>query len=233
MLHGDGLSKSFGSVRVLTDIDITLESGELVALLGASGAGKSTLLRILSMIDTPDAGKVVLDGQDPGPTPWPDVTVVFQDLFLWPHLSNRENIELPLRARRLADSAAKVERVIEALELGSFIGRYPNQVSRGQRQAVAIARAIALSPRYLLLDEVTASLDVTRAARLAVLLRELTTAGTGILIITHQLVFARSWADRVVFLDGGRIGEQGLSAILDSPKSPSLREFVATLSRVS
>lgn len=242
MLVGTNLTKSFRQVKVLDRLTVTVNTGAITALLGPTGAGKTTLLRALAMIDPPDGGSVAVDARVfkfPGAAGgsltglYPAIGIVFQDLFLWPHLTNRENILLPLRLNKYVDALLRLDAVVEELNLGSFLDRYPNEVSRGQRQAVAIARTLALTPKYVLMDEITASLDVNRSARLANTLRHHADRGAGVMIITHQLTFARTTADRIVFMNEGRIAEEGPSAQLDEPLTASLREFVSLISRVA
>jgi ABC-type polar amino acid transport system ATPase subunit len=241
MLVGSNLSKSFGPTSVLDRLSITVEPGVVTALLGPTGAGKTTLLRALAMIDPPDGGSVEVDEavfQFPSALPviagpWPAIGVVFQDLFLWPHLTNRENILLPLRLNKFSDAVDRLSAMVNELDLVAFLDRYPNEVSRGQRQAVAIARALVLKPRYLLLDEITASLDIGRAARLADTLRLHAEQGAGVMIITHQLAFARASTDRIAFMHRGRILEEGPPSLLDSPGTEALRAFVKLISRVA
>lgn len=241
MLIGSALSKSFGHTKVLDRLSITVEPGRITALLGRTGVGKTTLLRALAMIDPPNSGAVGVDEvvfQFPREAttivgPWPSVTVVFQDLFLWPHLTNRNNILHPLKLNKFGDAVDRLDVLAGELDLVDFLDRYPNEVSRGQRQAVAIARALALRPKYILLDEVTASLDIGRAARLADTLRLRANQGMGVMIITHQLAFARTSADRIAFMHDGAIVEEGPSSLLDFPGTESLRAFVSLISRVA
>lgn len=240
MLTGRNIHKSFGSVEVLRGIDLTIAPGTITAVLGPSGSGKTTLLKALALLEPPDKGEVKIDENvyefpatwsEPEPSPWPKVTVVFQDLFLWPHLSNRQNILLPARLRPGNNADGDLPQLIDQLRLAEFIDRHPNQVSRGQRQVIAIARAIALKPKYLLLDEITSSLDLERAGALTEVLRSLAAEGVGILVITHQLGFAKNVARRVAFLDTGTIIEEGDSSIVESPNSERLRSFIGLIKK--
>lgn len=241
MLIGRNVTKSFGRTKVLDALTITITPGTITALLGATGVGKTTLLRALAMIDPPQAGTVQIDDESfDFPVlphvpirPWPTVGVVFQDLFLWPHLTNRDNIMLPLKLNKVRDAAERFDEITHELALATFLDRYPNEVSRGQRQAVAIARSLALKPRYVLMDEVTASLDITRAARLAQTLRLRAEQGAGIMIITHQLPFARTQCDRIAYMHDGSVIEEGPPSDLDSPRTRELQAFVQLISSVA
>jgi ABC-type polar amino acid transport system ATPase subunit len=222
---------------VLDRIDITIYPSKITALMGPSGAGKTTLLRALSLVEPPDSGAVSINDivykypltQEVVPHPWPMVTVVFQDLFLWPHVTNGENILLGCRKRFGSKANKKVSQLADQLGFTGLLDRFPNQISRGQRQLIAIARALALEPAYLLLDEVSASLDLAKVSRVTDVLRDRARQGTGILSITHQIGFARHSADRFVYLDGGQIREDGDVTQIDSPKSS---EFAAYLELV-
>jgi ABC-type polar amino acid transport system ATPase subunit len=176
MLSGKNIEKVFGNARVLENIDIEVSPGTVTALIGPSGAGKSTLIRALSLVDPPSRGEIVIDGTshlypkrggDNSPSPWPDVTVVFQQLFLWPHLTLKQNIELPLCQRRQTLSQGYANELAEFFGLKECIDRLPYEVSIGQRQRGAIVRALALRPKYLFLDEVTSALDVEQVGKLA------------------------------------------------------------------
>ena len=197
MLSVKGLSKSYNNKTLFSDIDISVKPETISFMLGPSGVGKTTLLKILAALEESDTGDVTVDSNGRGALSaqqssfWPEVTMVFQQLFLWPHLTLRENILLPILKRRgEVDRKNTLEELIEALGMSEFIDRYPNQVSGGQRQRAAIARAVALEPRYLLLDEVTSALDVHQREKLQQLLKRLLQRGTGILAITHSLSFA-------------------------------------------
>jgi len=220
---------------VLLCKEFVLNRSEILAVIGPTGSGKSTLLRSLALIDAPDEGLIAVDDRtfnfpdtalvNPAP-PWPDVTVVFQDLFLWPHWTVEKNIGFPA-AKRLGPTWRTATKDI-AKDVGIFgiLKRYPNEISRGQRQLVAIARAIALKPHYLLLDEVTASLDIQKIEVVAKLLEGIRQSGTGILLISHQLSLVRSAADRYVFVDQGRVTSSDCMARLDSSEFRQVKEFL-------
>ena len=196
MLNVKGLSKSYNNETLFSNLDISIKPGTISFVLGPSGAGKTTLLRLLAALEEPDTGDVTVSSNGRALSAqqtsfWPEVTMVFQQLFLWPHLTLRENILLPILKRRGAiDRKNTLDDLIGALSMTEFIDRYPNQVSGGQRQRAAIARAVALEPKYLLLDEVTSALDIHQREKLQHLLKELLGRGTGILAITHSLSFA-------------------------------------------
>ncbi len=236
MLKGTQIRKSLGGEVILKGLDIEVERGKIVAIIGPSGAGKSTLLRALSMLDPPSTGHVMVDDlyfEFPAkngthhPPPWPSVTVVFQQLFLWPHLTLRENILLPVK-HTLDDATNQYYRqLIDMLDLHAFIDRHPNSASIGQRQRVALARALMLRPNYLLLDEITSSLDVEQISAVLGHLQDLRNDGMGILIVTHLLGFARNAADEVAFLEDGRILESAGPELLDQPKNDRVRKFLS------
>jgi ABC-type polar amino acid transport system ATPase subunit len=236
MLVGRNLSKTFGSLQAVDGIDLELAPGTILSLIGPSGSGKSTLVRALSLVDPPTRGEVIIDNicysypqqnRQISPFPWPHVTVVFQQLFLWPHLTLRENIELPASYLHLPGIPRRIKDLVKFFELESCLARFPHQVSVGQRQRAAIIRALGLHPKYLLLDEVTAALDVEQTFKLAQCLREEREKGCGILVVSHFLGFVRMVADHFLFIDDGRAIEQGPVAALDSPQSDRVRKFIA------
>ncbi len=242
MLTATNITKSFAGRGVLNGVSAAIAPGEIVALLGPSGSGKTTLLRALALIEPPDSGRITLHDRRwdfPWPKrekragPWPKVTVVFQELFLWPHLSLRENILLPARNVGHQNIEAELAEVVEALDLSGFIDRFPNEASLGQRQRIALARAALLKPDYLLLDEVTSALDIEQVHNILTFLPTLKAKGIGMLLITHHINFARRAADQILFLDGGRIVEAGPSHLLDRPQTPRLQQFLSMISAAS
>lgn len=234
MLKASGIHKSFGEQHILKGVNVDITPGTITCMIGPSGCGKTTLLRALTMLDYPDSGHIEIDSEDYGfplprarrPAPWPRVTAVFQSLFLWPHLTLRENIMLPARNCN-ADAEKDIEGLITLFEMEHFIDNYPNQASVGQRQRVAVARALILNPRYLFLDEITSALDIEQSARILTKLEHLKERGIGVFMITHAMGFARRAADEVIFMEGGKIVEQGLPKILDKPKSERLLSFLS------
>lgn len=216
MLTASGICKSRNGRILLSDISITLRSGSLVALMGPSGSGKSTFLRILAAIDKPDRGTITIDGKavyamSRGFTKedvWPTICMVFQDIILWPHLTAMENILVALRSKRLKEELSFISELMERLEVDHLRDRYPVRMSRGEQQRVAIVRALAVRPRYLLLDEATASLDINHATAVAQMLKGCASEGLAILAATHQEEFANELGpDRMRLLDGRLVME--------------------------
>ena len=242
MLVGNNIRKSLGGKEILHGVNITVEPGTITALIGPSGGGKTTLLRALSLLDAPDSGTVCVDdsvntfpiahGCKVAP-PWPRLTVVFQQLFLWPHLTLRENILLPVQNRRQKGDQDYLHELTELFGMQEFIGRFPNEVSLGQRQRAALARALVLDPAYILLDEITSSLDVEQVGAILAHLQTLRDRGIGILIITHLLGFARRASDRLIFLDDGVVLEAGGREILDAPRHERVQRFLSMVESAS
>jgi polar amino acid transport system ATP-binding protein len=242
VLTGTNLCKSYDGLQVLNVDRVVVEPGKITTLIGPSGSGKTSLLRALALLDPPDSGAVTIDEltyrfphieeTEPVP-PWPRVTLVFQQLFLWPHLTLRQNITLPLRLRERREDGHLLDELIEQFEMGGFIDRYPNRTSLGQRQRAALARALVLQPRYILLDEITSSLDVEQIAVILNHLLALRGRGIGILLVTHLIGFARRAADHVVFLDRGAVLEADGPALLDSPRHERVRQFLSVAATAS
>jgi len=237
VLEAEGLVKRFGSNAVLSGIDLAVAEHEVVALIGASGSGKSTLLRCVSLLEELDDGTVRLDGEDiTDPRADADRVrsrfgVVFQAFNLFPHLSVLENVTL---APRVVHGVSRVEAEERARSLLDRVGlsakakEYPDRLSGGQQQRVAIVRALANEPRMLLLDEITSALDPELVGEVLRLVRELKDEGVTILMATHEMGFARQVADRVVFLDDGRLVEQGPpEVVLVDPRQARTRQFLA------
>ncbi|GAA2666890.1 MULTISPECIES: amino acid ABC transporter ATP-binding protein [Actinosynnema] len=228
--------KEYGGRRVLDGIDLDVAEHEVVTLIGSSGSGKSTLLRCANLLEDLDDGQVLLDGEDVSdPRVDADVArrrmgVVFQAYNLFPHMSVLDNVTLASRVVHGAPRAQAEERARELLArvgLADRAGSYPDRLSGGQQQRVAIARALAHGPRLLLLDEITSALDPELVGEVLGLVRELAAQGTTILMATHEMGFARQVADRVCFLDGGRLLESGPPAqVLGEPEHERTRLFL-------
>ena len=242
MLTANNITKSFGDQQILRGINLSIEKGKICALIGPSGSGKTTLLKVLAFLEQPDSGSVSLDNltyqfplskSQKIETPWPKVTVVFQQLFLWPHLTLLQNITLPLSAQGRDDNPARLQELLNVFDMNHFVSRYPNEASLGQRQRAALVRALLLEPEYLLLDEITSSLDIEQTAIILSQLKKLSSQGIGILIITHLLQFAQDAADKVAFMAGGQILEEGEAGLLTHPKSERLSQFLSVVKAVS
>ena len=234
------LSKSFGALEVLKDIDLQVAHSEMVFVLGRSGSGKSTMLRCCNRLEEPDRGEILLEGQ---PVTGAGVNLdkirrrigmVFQAFNLYPHLDARRNVTLALRKVLKLPRAEADARAAEALAqvgLADKAGNYPAELSGGQQQRVAIARAIALEPAVMLFDEPTSALDPELVGDVLAVMRELKSSGMTMLVVSHEMGFAREAADRVVFMAGGRIVEQGPpEQLFGSPQHESTRAFLARYS---
>ncbi|WP_043424146.1 amino acid ABC transporter ATP-binding protein [Arthrobacter sp. 135MFCol5.1] len=242
-----GLRKSYGPLQVLNDISLEVRRGEVVCILGPSGSGKSTLLRCINHLETFDSGLLEVDGQFVGyrregmrlhersrkdvARQRSRVGMVFQRFNLFPHLTVLENVCLgPLIVRKVKQKAAE-DRARELLDRVGLAGRvdfYPAQLSGGQQQRVAIARALALDPMLMLFDEPTSALDTELVAEVLSVMRELADSGMTMIVVTHEIKFARDVADRIVFMDEGKVIEQGPPAeILSAPKEERTRSFLA------
>lgn len=241
MISMEHAVKSLGGSRVLHDVTLSVDAGQALAIVGANGSSKSVALRAMSLIDPPDKGIVRCgeteyrfsgaNGQDPLPRPWPTVTLVFQQLFLWPHMTMRENILLG--ARRVHEDPVEIlEGLASDLEIEDVLERYPNQASGGQRQRVAIARAIALRPSFIFLDEPTGAQDINHTRLILGVLQRMKSEGTGIVFVTHQLGFAAALADEVAFLSKGHMIERGAPHILRDPETSHMREFISYMELV-
>jgi len=218
MLSGTKLTKIYNGREVLKGVSIKIEPGKITSLIGPSGSGKTTLLRVLSMLDLPESGSISFNNEEYQFTlkdksiipPWPKISVVFQQLFIWPHLTLRKNIELPLELRGILEENKKyLNELYQMFKMEEFIDRFPNEASLGQRQRVALVRSLALKPEYLLLDEITSSLDVEQSEIILSHLATVKKQGVGIIMVAHDINFALSNADTVCFLENGKIIKQG------------------------
>ncbi|MEU3822816.1 amino acid ABC transporter ATP-binding protein [Streptomyces sp. NPDC030392] len=231
-----GLRKSFGAHEVLRGIDLEVARGEVVCVIGPSGSGKSTLLRCVNLLEEPSAGRVLVGGTD---VTDPDVDIdavrrrigmVFQQFNLFPHLTAEENLTLPQRRvlGRERAAAAKVAREnLERVGLLEKADAYPSRLSGGQQQRVAIARALAMDPEVMLFDEPTSALDPELVGDVLAVMRGLARDGMTMMVVTHEMSFAREVADRVVFMDDGAIVEEGPAAqVVGAPREARTRDFL-------
>jgi polar amino acid transport system ATP-binding protein len=235
-LRIEGLHKSYGRLEVLRGIDLALAEHEVVCLIGASGSGKSTLLRCVNLLEPIDAGRIVVEGEEITAR-GVDVNrirrrigIVFQAFNLFPHMSVMANVTLAPRkvlGRSRRDAEAAATALLERFGLADKRLDYPDRLSGGQQQRVAIVRALAIDPDLLLLDEVTSALDPELIAEVLSVIRELARGGMTMLIATHEMGFARDIANRVCFLDAGRILEEGPpERIFSEPREERTRQFL-------
>lgn len=240
LLQVDAVWKSFGPTSVLRGIDLNVREHEAVVLIGASGSGKSTLLRCVNGLETVDAGRIVLDGDLEVTGFRTDldrvrrrVGIVFQSYNLFPHLTVMDNITLAPRKvlRQSKDEAqSRARELLGRFGLAEKLTDYPDRLSGGQQQRVAIVRALAMSPELVLFDEITSALDPLLVGEVLDAVRELRAEGLTILMATHEMGFAREVADRVCFLDGGVVVEEGSpDQVFDAPQERRTREFLARI----
>jgi polar amino acid transport system ATP-binding protein len=230
------LTKFYGERQVLDQIDLNVSDHEVVCLIGASGSGKSTLLRCINGLTEFDEGSVRIDGVDIydesfGRTGlYKKVGIVFQAYNLFPHMSVLDNITLAptkVHGRPRAEAEGAAMKLLDLFGLGQYARSYPEQLSGGQQQRVAIVRSLATEPEVLLLDEVTAALDPELIGEVLKIIRDLKSTGMTMVIVTHEMGFARDVADRVCFLDGGRIIEQGQPReLFSNPQEPRTQKFL-------
>ena len=221
MIRTRKLRKYFGSNHVLRGIDLTIEDGEVLVIVGSSGSGKSTLLRCLNLLEKPTYGSVFVDRKKVG--------MVFQNFNLFPNMTVLDNIKLaPKKLRKVSDRKAnrRAKELLEQVGLANKANEYPQHLSGGQRQRVAIARALAMEPEVMLFDEPTSALDPEMIGEVLDVMRDLAKQGMTMVIVTHEMSFAREVGTRMIFLDKGDIIEDGPpKQVMDHPKTERARQF--------
>jgi polar amino acid transport system ATP-binding protein len=247
VLEARGVRKSFGAHEVLRGIDLDVEAGETVVILGPSGSGKSTFLRCINLLESPDGGRILVDGRDVGYEVRGErlhelaaaevarrrraIGMVFQQFNLFPHMTALENvIEGPVgvKGEKRADAVARATALLTQVGLSGREKAYPRQLSGGQQQRVAIARALAMQPTLMLFDEPTSALDPELVGEVLVAMRELAEGGLTMVVVTHEISFAREAADRVIFMDDGVVVEQGRpEQVIDAPQHERTRTFLS------
>ncbi len=236
MISIQHLSKSFGETQVLRDVSVDVKRGEVVVVLGPSGSGKSTMLRCINLLEAPTGGRIFIEGQEITDSKTDvnklreRVGMVFQQFNLFPHLSAKKNVMLA-QQRVLRRSKEEAERValqqLERVGLADRADFLPAQLSGGQQQRVAIARALAMDPHVMLFDEATSALDPELVRGVLDVMRNLADAGMTMVVVTHEMGFAREVADRVIFMEGGVIVEEGTpQQVFDNPTSERTRDFI-------
>ena len=245
LITAEGLGKSFGAQKVLTGIDLAIAEREVVCVIGPSGSGKTTLLRCMALLEEIGTGQVRMDG-DVVSAPVPDrairqaaarhradIGMVFQQFNLWPHMTALENVaEAPTRVRKMArrDALDLAASLLDKVGLAERSGAYPGRLSGGQQQRVAIARALAMSPKVLLFDEPTSALDPELRHEVLQVMRALAEDGMTMMVVTHEMGFARRVAQRVVFMDAGELVEEAGSAdFFAAPRTDRTRRFLKNL----
>ncbi len=247
VLSARGVRKSFGHVEVLRGIDLDVEAGETVVILGPSGSGKSTFLRCINLLESLYGGRILVDGRDVGfevrgdrlhelapdeiARRRRDIGMVFQQFNLFPHMTAFENIiEAPVgvKGEKRAEATERARALLAQVGLSGREDAYPRQLSGGQQQRVAIARALAMRPKLMLFDEPTSALDPELVGEVLQTMKQLASQGLTMVVVTHEISFAREAADRVVFMDGGLVVEEGKPEdVIDNPRHERTRSFLA------
>ncbi len=236
MVHVENLKKHFGKLEVLKDISVDIAEGEVVVLLGPSGSGKSTFLRCLNQLEIATAGKILVDGNDVTDKHIDinkvreNIGMVFQHFNLFDHKTVLENIMMaPVELKKMTKEEAKEKgmQLLKRVGMDSKADCYPSQISGGQKQRVAIARALAMNPKIMLFDEPTSALDPEMVGEVLAVMKELASEGMTMVVVTHEIGFAREVADRVIFMDDGYIVEQGTpQEVILNPKEPRTIDFL-------
>jgi len=235
VINIQSVSKKFGSNQVLTNISTTVQPGEVVAVIGPSGSGKSTLLRCINLLEKPSEGDITYMGESLAETKnlsavRAKIGMVFQHFHLFPHMTVLENLTYaPMQVKKLSKAAAeeKGRALLKQVGLSEKEKAYPSQLSGGQKQRVAIARALAMEPEVMLFDEPTSALDPEMVKEVLMVMKDLAHTGMTMVIVTHEMGFAREVADRIVFLDHGQLVEEAPpSEFFSAPKSARARDFL-------
>ena len=237
LIRVDDLKKSFGELNVLTGIDLEIAKGDVVVIIGPSGSGKSTFLRCLNLLEQPTGGSIFFNGCDiTGKSTNINVHrqkmgMVFQHFNLFPHLTILENLTIApikLLKKSKAEAQEKAMKLLERVGLADRAGAYPNQLSGGQKQRVAIVRALAMEPEVMLFDEPTSALDPEMVGEVLEVMKELAREGMTMVVVTHEMGFAKEVGNRVIFMDGGNIVEENSPAeIFENPQHPRLKDFLS------
>ncbi len=239
MIETKNLKISFGSLNVLKDISTTIKQGEKVVIIGPSGSGKSTFLRCLNRLENPDSGSILFDGLDLNdPKTNLDLArqqmgMVFQHFNLFPHLTVMENITLApitLKLKSKEEAEAQAMKLLERIGLPEKANTYPSTLSGGQKQRIAIVRALAMNPKVMLFDEPTSALDPEMVGEVLNVMKQLAEDGMTMVVVTHEMGFAREVADRILFMNDGYIEEEGTpEEIFSNPKSERLQQFFKSI----
>ncbi len=237
LIKVEGLAKSFGGLNVLTGIDIDINRGDVVVVIGPSGSGKSTFLRCLNRLEESTGGSIIFNGED---ITSPKVNInkhrekmgmVFQQFNLFPHMTIMRNLTIgpmKLLGKSKEEAEAKAQELLDRVGLGDRAESYPNQLSGGQKQRVAIVRALCMEPEVMLFDEPTSALDPEMVGEVLEVMRELARDGMTMVVVTHEMGFAREVANRVIFIDEGKIAEEASpEEFFSNPKSARLKEFLS------
>ncbi|MCI1857726.1 MAG: amino acid ABC transporter ATP-binding protein [Sporolactobacillus sp.] len=237
MIEVEHVYKNFGALKVLQDVSLKVEHGEVVVIIGPSGSGKSTLLRCINLLERPTSGRVLIDGNDMTQLKQKQVVkvrekvgMVFQHFYLFPHKTVMENlIYAPMKVKGLSreEAVTKAEHLLEQVGLLEKQDQYPSKLSGGQKQRVAIARALAMEPEYMLFDEPTSALDPEMVKEVLDVIESLAKSGMTMIIVTHEMGFAKHVADKVVFMDNGQILESNTpEAFFNRPETERARDFL-------
>lgn len=236
MIKIEDLHKSFGSLEVIKGVDLHVKTGEVVCIIGPSGSGKSTVLRCINRLEEPTSGRIIVDGHDIMAkatninTVRAEAGMVFQQFNLFPHMTVLENVTLgPIKVRAMAKKESQTLglSLLDKVGLIDKADAFPEQLSGGQKQRVAIARSLALQPKVILFDEPTSALDPELVGEVLEVMKQLAQEGMTMVVVTHEMGFAREVADRVIFIDQGKIQEQGPpDQFFTNPKNERLKEFL-------